>query len=207
MNTNARTGIIVLVVIVVIAAFIWATKHDSSSTVVVTPTPVTNTTVYKGTGFSITLPNGTDASTSYKVDENYTYTAFGPGKDISGVKFIIPASRAAGTNLSTDSYISVEKIPNSTTCSASLFLDQGTSATVSDSGVTYSMGSTNGAAAGNRYEETVYALPGTNPCIAVRYFVHYGVFENYPAGSITEFNRSALLSSFDAIRRTLVVNQ
>ena len=64
-----------------------------------------------------------------------------------------------------------------------------------------------GAAAGNRYEETVYTLPGTNPCIAVRYFIHYGVFQNYPAGTVREFDQQALLASFDAIRHTLVIVQ
>jgi hypothetical protein len=67
--------------------------------------------------------------------------------------------------------------------------------------------STTGAAAGNRYEETVYAIPGTNPCVAVRYFVHYGVIENYPPGTVRQFDKQALLDQFDRIRRTLVVNQ
>jgi hypothetical protein len=39
----------------------------------------------------------------------------------------------------------------------------------------------------------------------VRYFIHYGVFQNYPAGMVREFDQQALLASFDAIRRTLVV--
>jgi hypothetical protein len=41
----------------------------------------------------------------------------------------------------------------------------------------------------------------------VRYFIHYGVFENYPAGSVTRFDHTALVDRFDAIRQTLVVDQ
>jgi membrane-bound inhibitor of C-type lysozyme len=156
-------------------------------------------------GFSIRLPAG------FTTDENYDYQEMGPGTDIAGVKFTIPASVAAGTNLGSDSYLSVEQISQAQTCSANLFLDlqgQATSynpTTVTDNGTTYSLASSTGAGAGNRYEETVYAIPGTSPCIAVRYFVHYGVIENYPAGTIKQFDSASLYASFDAIRRTLTI--
>ncbi len=153
-------------------------------------------------GFSIRLPEG------YTPDESYRYQEMGPGKDIAGVKFTISASVATGTNLGADSYVSVEKIPQARDCNANLFLDrQGASAaqTVTDNGTDYSVASSTGAGAGNRYEETVYAIPGTNPCIAVRYFIHYGVFENYPPGMVKRFDEPALLATFDAIRHTLTV--
>lgn len=150
-------------------------------------------------GFSLRYPVG------FMVDEAYRYQAFGPGKDIGGIKFTIAPSIAQGTNLSEDSYVSVEQIPQVRDCTAELFLDQKVSAqTVTDGEMTYSIASSTGAAAGNRYEETVYALPGTNPCIAVRYFIHYGVFENYEPGMVVRFDQTALLAQFDAIRRSLV---
>jgi len=61
------------------------------------------------------------------------------------------------------------------------------------------------AAVGNRYEETVYAMPGTSPCVAVRYFIHWTIIENYPPGAVTAFDRQALLDRFDAMRGTLVL--
>jgi membrane-bound inhibitor of C-type lysozyme len=154
-------------------------------------------------GFSIRLPAG------YTVDESYQYQELGPGKSISGVKFTISTSTAAGTNLAPDSYVSVEEIPNVQNCAAALFLDpqQVATSTLTDDGTTYSVASSTGAGAGNRYEETVYALPGTNPCVAIRYFIHYGVIDNYPAGMVQEFNQSELLATFDAIRRTLTITQ
>ena len=161
-------------------------------------------------GFSLRLPSLATSSTAdgYTPDASYKYQELGPGKDISGTKFTIPASLTKGTNLSTDSYISVEEIPKATACSATLFVDSGTKATtVTDNGTTYSMAKTGDAGAGNRYDETVYAIPGTNPCVAVRYFIHYGAFDNYPTGSITQFDEQGLIASFDQIRRTLVVNQ
>ena len=151
-------------------------------------------------GFSIRYPSG------YVSDDSYRYQALGPGKEISGVKFTIPAATATGTNLGADSYLSVESLPQAQSCVAGLFLDgAATSSEVTDNDMTYSFASSTGAGAGNRYEETVYALPGINSCTAVRYFVHYSVFENYPPGAVKEFDRAALFAQFDTIRRTLKV--
>ena len=145
----------------------------------------------------------------YKVNDAYVYQALGPGKDIHGVSFTIPTSTAQGTNLADDTYVSVESIPKVENCDASLFLDRSAgiaTSSVSDGDMTYSFASSTGAGAGNRYEETVYALPGTNPCVAVRYFIHYGVIENYPQGAVHAFDHAALIAEFDKIRKSLVLN-
>jgi membrane-bound inhibitor of C-type lysozyme len=167
---------------------------------------LTQTYVDSTVGFSIRYPQ------TFTADNTYKYQEMGPGKDISGVKFTIPSSMATGTNLSNDSYISVESLPGVTDeeCSAGMFLDPGVAGktqTITDNGTTYSFASSTDAGAGNRYEESVYVLPSTNPCIAVRYYIHYGAIENYPAGSTTAFSESAIHNEFDAIRDTLTVNQ
>jgi membrane-bound inhibitor of C-type lysozyme len=152
-------------------------------------------------GFSLRYP------ANYTAVSTYTYQEMGPGKSISGVKFSIDPAIATGTNLSTDSYVSVEEIPNTTSCTADKFLAGATASVLDDGTTQYSYASSTDAGAGNRYEEQVFALPGTNPCIAVRYFIHYGAIENYPAGAVTEFNHDALVSQFDAIRKTLTIVQ
>lgn len=153
-------------------------------------------------GITVRYPAG------YTADDAYAYEAFGPSKTIVGTKFTIAPSVAEGTNLSDDSYVSVEFIPGATSCRADLFLPDGPAArSVTDGGTTYSVASSTGAAAGNRYEETVYAIPGTLPCIGIRSMVHYGVLENYPEGTVKAFDTQALISTFDAVRRSLVVNQ
>jgi hypothetical protein len=152
-------------------------------------------------GFSVRYPAG------YKIDDQYVYQEMGPGKDIRGVKFTIDPAIASGTNLSTDSYVSVEQIASTSLCTAGKFLENTTAGNLSEGTSQYSYASSTGAAAGNRYEEQVFALPGTNPCIAVRYLLHYGVIQNYPPGMVTEFNHDALTAQFDAIRHTLTVVQ
>lgn len=95
------------------------------------------------------------------------------------VKFIIPKELATGTNLSNDSYIAVER---GTKCEDVALNDAG---------------------AGNRYEEKFYIIPGSSPCLVAHYFIHYTAFENYPAGSIKEFDKSAIISLFNSIRKTI----
>jgi membrane-bound inhibitor of C-type lysozyme len=155
-------------------------------------------------GFSIRYPAG------YALDDSYTYTGLGPVQTIKGTKFTIDPAIASGTNLSSDSYISVEEIAGAKECTADKFLDLpsgGKAVDLKDGGTDYSFASTTGAGAGNRYEESVYALPGTSPCVAVRYFVHYGVLENYPQGQVRAFDSRALMGQFDQIRRTLTLGQ
>lgn len=140
----------------------------------------------------------------FTLNAAYEYTQFGPTKPIAGVSFTIPSQMATGTNLGSDTYVSVEQLPRAKNCTADIFInDNVTAQKVTDNGVQYSVASSTGAGAGNRYEETVYALSGSSPCTAVRYFVHYGVIENYPAGAVREFDRTQLLSTFDQIRHAL----
>ncbi len=143
----------------------------------------------------------------YIVNEQYLYTALGPQKNIKGVSFTIASSSAQGTNLSKDSYISVENKSGVVGCSANLFLPSGAATSTNFEAETpYSYGTFAGAAAGNRYDETVYSFTHGTTCFAVRYFIHYGVFENYPAGSIKEFDKVELTKTFDAIRKSITLN-
>jgi membrane-bound inhibitor of C-type lysozyme len=150
-------------------------------------------------GFTIRYPEG------YSVDSSYKYQALGPGKDINGIKFIIPKSFASGTNLSSfDTGVSVEAIPNVLNCNAGLFLSNNKvkPQMITNNNIEYSFASTTDAGAGNRYEEYVWAFPGTNPCLAIRYFIHYMAIENYPSNTVSEFNHNALINQFDKIRRS-----
>lgn len=173
--------------------------------IVLSPDPggLPNTYLNNEIGFSIRYPEG------YSVDASYQYQGFGTGKEIQGVKFIIPEKIAEGTNLSSfDTGISVETISlnNSTeNCNANLFLyGDVQSDIINDDGKEYSFAVRTEGAAGNYYEEQVWALVDTNPCLAVRYLIHSTAIENYPEGTISEFNKDALIKEFDNIRRSLI---
>ena len=164
--------------------------------------PATET--YATSTFAITYPAG------YTADASYIYDQVNPKKPISGVKFTIPGSMATGTNLSSDTYLSVEWLPRAKKCTGDIYLAANVRPhSETFASTTYSVATSSGAAAGNIYEESVYALQGSSPCIAVRYFIHSGNIGNYPAqgepGAVGEFDRAALLSAFDTIRASLLL--
>jgi hypothetical protein len=196
-------GGIVFVLVALGAYYAW----DMYSAAQVPPPPpppqAPTTSTYATSTFSITYPSG------FAVDEAYSYNAF-EGKPIAGVKFSIPTSMAEGTNLSQDSGISVEWLPRAQNCTADIYLlaDVKANAMIMGS-TTYSVATSTDAGAGNIYEEAVYAIAGSKPCTAVRYFIHSMNIGNFPTEGeevvVREFDRAALLRQFDSIRDALVL--
>lgn len=170
------------------------------------PAPAATTTPQTGpawldfatTTYLVQYPPG------YTFNSAYAYDQFGPTKLIKGVSFTIPAEMATGTNLGSDTRVSVEQLPRAKNCTGDIFIQANVKPQkITDTGTEYSLATSSGAGAGNRYEESVYALLGSNPCTAVRYYIHYSAIENYPAGAVREFDRTQLLSDFDQIRHSL----
>ncbi len=152
-------------------------------------------------GFSIRYP------IDYSIDTSYKYQGLGPNKEIHGVKFIIPKSFASGTNLSSyDTGVSVEIISEVKDCRANLFLNSNAKEqTIQDNnGREYSFASSTEGAAGNFYEEEVWAFSNANSCIAVRYLIHSMNINNYPENTVLEFNRQFLIEQFDEIKNSLI---
>lgn len=155
---------------------------------------------YATSTYSVKYPN------DFILNAPYAYGAFGPKKPIYGAKFIVPSAMATGTNLSADSGVSVEQLPRAKNCTGDIYLQANVVARdIIENGTEYSFASSSGAAAGNRYEEQVFALATSSPCTAVRYFIHSTTIGNYPEGTVREFNRGALLTEFDKIRASLIL--
>ena len=163
---------------------------------------------YATTTFALQYPP------EYALGEAYAYDQFGPKKLIHGVSLAIPAAMAtastsspqAGTNLSAGTYLSIEQLPRAKKCTGDIFISADVKTqTVTEGGIDYSLATTSGAAAGNRYEELVYALATSSPCTAVRYYIHSSGIENFVEGAVQEFDKEALLTSFDKIRQSLVL--
>lgn len=150
-------------------------------------------------GFTISYPS------DWKVDPRYVYAGFGPDHDIHGVAFAIPSSLARGTNLSPNmTIVSVESVPGGSKCDASRFIpDPQDLKTLHNAGRIWATANTQDAGAGNFYDFAVFALPGTSPCLAVRYTIHSTNIGNYDPGTVKEFDRAALIKTFSAIRRSL----
>jgi hypothetical protein len=147
-------------------------------------------------GFSIYYPDG------WMLDAQHDYQALGPGKDIHGVAFTVPAALAKGTNLSTDSYVAVESLPSSGGCTADRFLDDAaaTPHTIAQNGLTFSVADGQDAGAGNAYEEHIYATQSANACIAIRYFIHSANIANFDPGTVKAFDHAGLIATMDKMR-------
>jgi hypothetical protein len=150
-------------------------------------------------GVSVTYPR------EFSANDSYMYEKFAK-KPIHGVKITIPMTMATGTNLSADSGLSIEQLPRAKTCSGDIYLLANVKAQqMTEGSVSYSVATSSEGAAGNLYEEMVYAIASSSPCTAVRYFIHSTNLGNYPPGSVSAFDRAALLRAFDEIRRSLVL--
>ena len=165
MNTNTKN---ILIIVLVLLGGFWLYSLVFPKTNI---TPVKTTQSYQNPkmGFSVEVP------LNYKIEESDRV-----------VKFTVPLTVSTGTNLSTDTYLSVESPADPKECVS---------------------GTTTDAAAGNRYEDTTYVVPGSNPCLITRYFIHYGVIDNYPVGLVKEFDKPALIHEFDTIRGSLKLSQ
>lgn len=154
----------------------------------------------EGLGISLRYP------ASYSVDPSYTPHPGGK-RGIVGVKVTIPDEMTEGNNLSSsDSGVSVEVLPDGSTCAGSDFVYQGLALeSISEGSVHYSVIKTAEGAAGNLYEEVVYVINDSVPCTAIRYLVHSTNLANYPGTTIQTFDKKSLLKEFDIIRRSVVL--
>jgi len=219
MNKSLVFALAALVVVIIGVWYGLSMRQDTDDIAVVpvpsattTPAVVNTTNVYRDPvlGFSITFPTLLSSTTNdalYRVEALTSNMATGSMATIPGVKFTIPRVMTLGTNLSDDTHISVEHLGNAVTCDALAFMDAPKIElqTIREGTLTYSFASSSEAAAGNRYEEFVYAVASSSPCIAVRYFIHYGAIENYDASTTDAFNRTKLFNDFDTIRRSLTL--
>ena len=198
-----KGALIALVAAIILGgAGFFAWKAFSPNSAPSAPVLVVDTrNTYATSTYSVRYPG------NFALNAQYAYDQFGPKKLINGVKFTVPATVATGTNLSADTGVSVEQLPRAKNCTGDIYLlDNVTAHDIIENGTEYSFASSTGAAAGNLYDEQVYALATSSPCTAVRYYIHSSAIENFPTGTVSEFDRSALLTEFDKIRASLVLN-
>ncbi len=144
----------------------------------------------------------------YVAKATEVHTQLGRREGTSGVSFSVPKDIFAGTELVADSGFSIEVIPAVPSCVGSLFLDEDISSyTMRENGTPYSVAKSAGTGVGHRYEEIVFAIPGSNPCTAVRYSIHSKSAESENAAAIRAFDKKVLLKEFDMMRRSLVFDR
>jgi len=147
-------------------------------------------------------------SISYPMDYRRDEALIADNKQggIHAYYFWIPDRFVKGTNLSPDKKLSVEVNTTARICTPDLFQDSTTGYHVETVGsLTFNVSKTGDAGAGNFYEDDVYAVANSKPCVAVRYFIHSHNIMNYDPGSVRAFDAAGLAREFDEIRKSLVV--
>ncbi|MBI5134204.1 MAG: hypothetical protein HZA81_02345 [Candidatus Taylorbacteria bacterium] len=150
-------------------------------------------------GFSAAPPVG------FRVEESYVNQSFGPDVRIPGVAFIVPRTLYSGTNLSPDSFVSVESLPGNDCTPSRFILTDDPGRRIVLGGVAYLYAESATAGAGNVYEDAVYVRDAGERCVAVRKLAHLTNVANYPKGSIREFDRSILSRAAEDVARSLVI--
>ena len=154
------------------------------------------------------------APTDWTVNSSFVNGDLGPDRTLSGTAFIVPQSMVTGTNLGSDTSISILKNTFTTTCDASEFLDTGSAIInkkISVNGKTWTLATNGDAGAGNRYLDTVVSYPhevtATNPCLGIDLHVHYAVLENFPAGTVSAYDSNTLTGIYESMVKSFVQKQ
>jgi hypothetical protein len=72
-------------------------------------------------------------------------------------------------------------------------------------GVTFVHSTTEGAGAGNYYQQEIYRTVQKNACHEVIYYIHYTNASNYVPGTVTEFDRDTVMQNLYDILSTLTI--
>jgi hypothetical protein len=66
-------------------------------------------------------------------------------------------------------------------------------------GMTFIHTTTEGAGAGNYYQQEIFRTVQNNACHEVIFFIHFTNVSNYTPGTVTEFNRDAVMRNLEAV--------
>ena len=156
-----------------------------------------------GKTFTFTFPTNFSAAG--------TEPGYGPGWSVAATttgmvlaKIAVPMNFEPGTNFGGAWFtVGTSADPSAVaTCLMNPMSDQSTAAQVMLGGIPFTELKFSGAAAGNRYDTTSYRTVRNNQCYAVEYTIHYGVFENYPAGAVKKFNEVKVQNALDKVARS-----
>lgn len=74
-------------------------------------------------------------------------------------------------------------------------------------GRTFYMTKSSGAAAGNRYDSTVYRTLVNQTCYELLETIHTSAIENYPAGTVSSVDPTPIQAKLDSVLNTFQINQ
>jgi hypothetical protein len=114
-----------------------------------------------------------------------------PNKTVQREKFTVLPTFTKGTNLSADSGLIIEVYSGAYLCQAD-YLPEGfeNAQTATIKGKQYVVAKSDGAGAGNRYEQTLYRYAEGNICYSLLLNTHTTNIGNYPAGTVQAYDKA-----------------
>lgn len=141
--------------------------------------------------------------------QNWMVNATTSGMILAQVK--VPQSYEAGTNFGDATFTVGTSADPSALATCLTYNPTGakakTAATVAINGTTFTVFHSSDAGAGNRYDTTSYRASRNSQCYAIEYTVHYMVFENYPKGTVKQFDETSLAPTLDSIAQSFAFLQ
>jgi len=153
--------------------------------------------------FSFAFPSNFDVAGT-EMGYGYAWTAPATTTGMQLAKIVVPKSFEPGTNFG-DAWFSVgvSSDPSAVaSCFSTLSGSSDSSVPATIGGITFAKLEFSGAGAGNRYDTTSYRAVRDGQCYAIEYTIHYGVFENYPAGSVTKFDEAKVARALDEVAQS-----
>lgn len=117
----------------------------------------------------------------------------------------VPREYQLGTNFSDAKFtVNASAIPsNVANCLVSPVTSQSSSPVrVAIGGVAFTKIVYSDAAAGNRYDTTSYRTVRNKQCYAVEHTIHYGAIQNYPPGTVKEFDEALVERALDEVAQS-----
>jgi len=202
---------VAIIVLLLIGAFVWWNSGANPTA----PTMSTSTAVTTTTGDIIAgVPNATYTNSRLSFTITYPSTATSSAFDFSGflprtqtpvVSFVLPSSMSQGTNLGEAGvYIGATTTPAAMRACESPVSNGGETSvgTTTINGQEFASFTSSDAGAGNFYDSKIFRTYQNGACFEIVELLHSGNIGNYPAGTVSEFDKSKFQGILDAIVRT-----
>jgi hypothetical protein len=202
-------GIIVVVIVVVAGWYIWSNANSA-----VTPPVGTTATSTPIADIIPGVPNQTYTNADLGFSIEYPATASTTGNFSSGylpvtqtpvIAFEVPQSMFQGTNLveagvyvgatSTDIGVANCTIPSEDN-------DETATSSVVIGGQQFAVFTSSGVGAGNLYQQKTYRTVQNGNCLEFTELLHSGNIQNYPTGSVTQFDQAEFSDILNGIVQT-----
>ena len=176
----------------------------TAAQVALSDAPGYKTYIDRGNTFEFAFPTNFEVA-GVEPGYSYAWTAPATTTGMQLAKIVVPKSFEPGTNFA-NAWFSVGTSANPDAVASCFSTLSGDAATTSEpvtiGDLTFAKLEFSGAGAGNRYDTTSYRAVRDGQCYAIEYTIHYGVFENYPKGSVEKFDEAKVARALDEVAKS-----